>query len=146
MFRNQKIKAYFFLGIFILMSFHQVVPHSHHEHHKENNEIAHQHTSGTDHHHKNKSDQNRLDGFWSYLLAIHSHSITFNEIPVLMEHSQDLRMQKTQSKKNTLKNYYADKRALAEKDSDNFEVYHPPKKYFNPYLSLLSLRGPPQLV
>ncbi|MDT0646506.1 hypothetical protein RM545_07380 [Zunongwangia sp. F260] len=139
-----QIKSLFLLGIFMLMSFHQVIPHAHHEHQEEKKEIAHHH-SGEDHHHEKKQEKKQR-GFLSYLLAIHSHTSTSNEIPVIKEYSEDLRGQKTEIKKNNSNKYYSDKWVLADQDSENPEIYQPPNEYFNPYLSLLSLRGPPELV
>ncbi|MAG86168.1 MAG: hypothetical protein CMP12_11480 [Zunongwangia sp.] len=139
-----QIKALFLLGIFMLMSFHQVIPHAHHEHQEEKKEIAHRH-SGEDHHHE-KERKNKQDGFLSYLLAIHSHSGTPNEIPVFKEYSENFRVQKTETKKNTSNKYYSENWVLADQDLKTFEIYQPPNEYFNPYLSLLSLRGPPELV
>jgi hypothetical protein len=142
---NPQIKALFLLGIFMLMSFHQVIPHSHHEHQEEKKEIAHHHHSGKDHHHEEKKEKNDSGGFISYLLAIHSHTTTSNEIPVLKEQSENFRFQKTEAKKKTLQRYNA-KWVLPRQESLSFKIYYPPKSYFNPYLSLLSLRGPPRLV
>jgi len=141
--KNQ-IKALLLLGIFMLMSFHQVIPHAHHEHEQEKNEVAHQH-SGEDHHHEKKKEDKR-GGFLSYLLAIHSHTSTSNEIPVIKEYSEDVRVQKSENKKKASNKYYSESWVLTDQDSENFEIYQPPNEYFNPYLSLLSLRGPPDLV
>jgi len=128
----------------MLMSFHQVIPHAHHEHQEKKKEIAHHH-SGEDHHHE-KKQEDRKDGFLSYLLAIHSHTSSSNEIPVFKEYSEDVRVQNTEAKKNTSNKFYLENWVLADQDSSTFEIYQPPNEYFNPYLSLLSLRGPPNLV
>lgn len=128
----------------MLMSFHQVIPHAHHEHEQEKNEVAHHH-SGEDHHHEKKK-KDKQDGFLSYLLAIHSHTSTSNEIPVIKEYSEDVRVQNTEAKKKASNKYYSENWVLADQDSSTFEIYQPPNEYFNPYLSLLSLRGPPDLV
>ena len=141
---QNQIKALFLLGIFMLMSFHQVIPHAHHEHQEENNEVAHHH-SGEAHHHK-KKQEDKQGGFLSYLLAIHSHTSASNEIPVIKEYTEDVRAQKTEAKKKTSNKNYLGNWILADQDSENFENYQPPNEYFNPYLSLLSLRGPPDLV
>ncbi|CAL66095.1 secreted protein [Christiangramia forsetii KT0803] len=142
--KNQ-IKALFLLGIFMLMSFHQVIPHAHHEHQEEKKEIAHHH-SGEDHHHQDKKEEGKSEGFLSFLFAMHSHTTTSNEIPVLKEHSENFRFQKTETKNKTEQKYYEEDWVLTDQESVNAINYQPPGKYFNPYLSLLSLRGPPQLV
>ncbi len=129
----------------MLMSFHQAMPHVHHEHQEEKKEVAHHHHSGEDHHHQDKKEENKPEGFLSYLLAIHSHTTTSNEIPVLIEHSENFRFQKTEAKKNTEQEYIHEDWVLTDQESVSSKNYHPPKKYFNPYLSILSLRGPPQL-
>ncbi len=129
----------------MLMSLHQVIPHAHHEHQEEKNEVAHHH-SGEDHHHHNKKKNDNSGGFFSYLLAIHSHTSTSNEIPVLKEYSENFRVQKTETKKNALVKYSSENRVFADQVSENPIIYQPPNEYFNPYLSLLSLRGPPDLV
>ena len=128
----------------MLMSFHQVIPHAHHEHQEENNEVAHHHF-GEAHHHEKKQDD-KQGGFLSYLLAIHSHTSASNEIPVIKEYTEDGRLQKTEAKKKTSNKNYLGNWILADQDSETFEIYQPPNEYFNPYLSLLSLRGPPDLV
>ncbi len=130
----------------MLMSFHQVIPHAHHEHQEEKKEVAHHHHSDEDHHHQDKKEENKSGGFFSYLLAIHTHTTTSNEIPVLNEHSENFRFQKTEIKKKTEQDFYYADWMLTDQESLSFKIYPPPKHYFNPYLSFLSLRGPPQLV
>ncbi|MDT0642633.1 MAG: hypothetical protein ABGW97_01585 [Christiangramia sp.] len=142
--KNQ-IKALFLLSIFMLMSFHQVIPHAHHEHKEKKEEIAHHH-SGEDHHHQDKNEENNSGDFLSYLLAIHSHTSTSSEILVLKEHSENFRFQKTEIKKKTDQEFYNVDWVLIDQESLKLKIYQSPNHYFNPYLSLLSLRGPPQLV
>jgi hypothetical protein len=142
---KSQIKALFLLGIFMLMSLHQIIPHAHHAHGQEKKEVAHHHHSGEDHHHE-KKQEDKQGGFLSYLLAIHSHTIALNEIPVIKEYSEDVRLQKTEAKKKASNKYYSENWVLADQDSESFEIYQPPNEYFNPYLSILSLRGPPDLV
>lgn len=125
------------------MSFHQVIPHAHHEHEVEKKEIAHHHQDGEEHQHHEK-EENEQRGFLSYLLALHSHSSGTSEIPVLKEHTENFGFKKTEIKKANLQNQFAffD---FSDQEFTNPEIYHPPRKYFNPYLSFLSLRGPPAL-
>ena len=141
-----QIKALFLLGVFMLMSFHQAIPHAHHEHKEEKKEVAHHHHSGEDHHHRDKKEENKSGGFLSFLLAIHSDTSTSNEIPVLKEHTENFRFQKTETRKKTEQKYSNEDWVWTDQESVSSKNYRPPKKYFNPYLSLLSLRGPPQLV
>jgi hypothetical protein len=101
----------------MLMSFHQVIPHAHHEHQEENNEVAHHH-SGEAHHHK-KKQEDKQGGFLSYLLAIHSHTSASNEIPVIKEYTEDVRAQKTEAKKKTSNKNYLGNWILADQDSEN---------------------------
>ncbi|TDN83843.1 hypothetical protein DET49_12042 [Salegentibacter sp. 24] len=126
------------------MSFHQIIPHAHHEHQKESKKIAHQH-SGEDHHHERKQED-KQNGFLSYLLAIHSHTGTSNEIPVIKESTEDFRVENKETKKNFLNKFYLENLVLADKDSKKSGIYQPPNEYFNSYLFLQSLRGPPELV
>lgn len=142
-----QIKAFFLLGVFMLMSFHQAIPHAHHEHQEDKKEVVHHHHSGEDHHHQDKKEENKSEGFLSYLLAFHSHTTTSNEIPVLKEHSENVRFQKTETKKkaeNTL--YSCSHWGVNDQESESSKNYQPPNNYFNPFLNLLSVRGPPQLV
>ncbi|PRX39452.1 hypothetical protein [Salegentibacter salegens] len=142
--KNQ-IQALFLLGVFMLMSFHQVIPHAHHEH-QEEKEVAHHHQSDEDHDHQDQKDENKSESFLSYLLANHSHTTTSNEILVLKEHSENFSFQKTEIKKKNEKEFYNTGWVLIDLEAQKLKFYHPPHQYFNPYLSLLSLRGPPQLV
>ncbi|MCX2838262.1 hypothetical protein OQ279_08860 [Salinimicrobium sp. MT39] len=142
---KSQIKALFLLGIFILISFHQIIPHAHHAHGQEKKEVAHHHHSGEDHHHE-KKQEDKQGSFLSYLLAIHSHTSTSNEIPVIKEYSENVGLQKIEAKKKTSNKCYSDNFVLADQDSKSFEIYQPAEKYFDPYLSFLSLRGPPHLI
>jgi ABC-type Zn2+ transport system substrate-binding protein/surface adhesin len=139
-----QIKAYFLLGIFLLTSVHQIFPHAHHEHQEEKKEIAHHHHGDEDHHHHDKKEKEQ-EGFITYLLALHSHSGSTNEIPVLKDYSENYSFQKSENKKKVSENPFIGGEILIDQDSSISEIYYPPRKYFNPYLSFLSLRGPPAL-
>lgn len=139
-----QIKASFLLGIFLLISFHQVIPHAHHEHDQEKKEIAHHHQGDEDNHHHEKKEK-KQEGFLSYLLALHSHTSSTNEIPVLKHHTENFSFKKTETKKECLQKHHVAFDFLSVREFTRSEIYHPPKKYFNPYLSFLSLRGPPVL-
>ncbi len=139
-----QIKASFLLGIFLLMSFHQVIPHAHHEHVGEKNEIAHHpHQDGEEHQHEKQEKEQQ--GFLSYLLALHSHSSGTNEIPVLREHTENFAFEKIENEKLKLDKQFAVFDFFADQDFSKSKIYQPPRKYFNPYLSFLSLRGPPAI-
>lgn len=126
------------------MSFHQVIPHAHHEHSNEGKEVAHHHHGDEDHHHHEKKDKEQ-QGFLSYLLALHSHSSGTNEIPVLKELTENYSFKKNEIKKAKLDNQFAVFDFFDDQEYSKSDIYHPPRKYFNPYLAFLSLRGPPAL-
>ncbi|AVR44799.1 hypothetical protein C7S20_05685 [Christiangramia fulva] len=139
-----QIKASFLLGIFLLMSFHQVIPHAHHDHISKEKQVAHHHHGDENHHHHKKQEKEQ-EGFLSYLLALHSHGSGTSEIPVLKEHSETFSFKKVENKKLNLEGQYAVFAFLSDEQYTSSEFYRPPRKYFNPYLSFLSLRGPPAL-
>ncbi|WP_240096071.1 hypothetical protein [Christiangramia crocea] len=128
------------------MTFHQVIPHAHHEHQPEKREITHHHHFDEHHHHEDQKEQKENHGFLSYLLAIHSHASSSNEIPLLKNQSENFSFKKIAAKKKFAQEYTSEVWVLTMQELANPEVYHPPKHYFKPYLTILSLRGPPQLV
>ena len=78
-------------------------------------------------------------------MDMHVHSTVSSDIIIL--------------KRNTLERQTAVDRDVADipfdaqnlflldiRKSDGPPIYHPPNKYFNPYLFYLDLRGPPSLV
>ena len=140
--RANKISAVFFLGLFSLMLLHQVLPHLHHQHEDSHSAIAH---SDGHHHHDNRQEKEEpISGFFDFFIDVHSHSSFSSDILVV--------------KRNTV-----EKQSIVDKDvaKTSFDIpdvfligywqnskppiYHPPEKYFNPYLSFLNLRGPPSL-
>ena len=128
------------------MTFHQVVPHAHHEHQQQKKEISDHHHSDDHHHHNDDKEEKNTYDFLSYLLSIHSHVSGSNEILILKNYSGNFSFKKAKAKKNSARKYTSGICVLTELESKGPEVYHPPRHYFDPYLSFLSLRGPPQLI
>lgn len=121
-----------------------MIPHAHHEHEAEKKEIAHHH-HGDEGHHDHGKQEKKQESFLSYLLALHSHTGSTSEIPVFKDYTENYSFQKSENKKKNTQNHFMGNVILIDQDSSILEIYHPPGKYFNPYLSFLSLRGPPAL-
>ena len=137
------IKALFFLGIFSMFLLHQVVPHLHLQQEIEHSHKAVAPSDNHSHYHDVPENDNSKKGFLDFLLDLHVHSLVSNEILLIQKSSvkqhkieNDLRTPVSSNYSNLPINYDE-----AEKVSE----YHPPKIYFNPYLSFLDSRGPPSL-
>lgn len=140
--KANKIFALFFLGLFSLMLLHQVFPHFHHQHEDSHSDIAH---SDHHHHHDNRHKKEEPPfSFFDLFMDMHTHSSFSSDFVVL--------------KRNTVERQSIADKYLAKTSFDIQQillidywqnskppVYHPPNKYFNPYLSSLDLRGPPSL-
>lgn len=135
------IKALFFLGIFSMLLLHQVVPHLHHQHEVEltHKDVAH----GDSHHRHTPEKESSKKGFLDLFLDMHVHSVVSSEILLTYESSiRQLNVKKNVSTPFSVVHY----RLFVNYDEVEKEtVYDPPNNYFNPYLSSLSLRGPPTL-
>jgi hypothetical protein len=138
-----QIKAFFFLGIFSMLLMHQVFPHLHHEQENTDHEIA-QTDHGHSHEHDHDKDQDEKNGFFSFLFSTHTHLSNSSEVLIVENTVSDYHKKKeffkALDKSNYLKSSFTINR-VPEKSL----VYQPPTFYFNPYLSHLSLRGPPAL-
>jgi zinc transporter ZupT len=139
--KHNHIIALFFLGIFSLFLLHQVLPHLHHQHEVEHthNGVAH-----TDiHNHDVPEKESSKKGFLDLFLEVHMHSVVANEI--VLTHNSSFKQLNVKKKENTSIsfNYYSI--SINYNEEEKVNVYHPPKKYFTPYLSSLDSRGPPSL-
>ena len=126
-----------------MLLLHQVLPHWHHEHDVEHSHKAIANSDTHSHHHDGPEKERPVKGFLDLFLEMHVHTVVSNEILLTYESSiQQLDLKKdictpvSVSLNNSSINY--------DKD-DSIRVYHPPNKYFNPYLSSLDSRGPPSL-
>jgi len=142
--KANKISAFFFLGLFSLMMLHQAFPHLHHQH-----EDSHSHSNVThsgEHHHDDGSKENEESpfGFFDLFMDMHVHSTSSNEVVVF---ERNLIERQTKIAKDSLDHQFTVQNlfSLDEREIDKPLIYHPPNKYFNPYLSYLDLRGPPAL-
>jgi len=116
----------------------------HHEHQE-----AHDHGS-TEHIHpqdgqEEKQSKNSQDLF-SILLAMHSHGGSNSEVPVVKISIENITLKKVKTEKPVLQVFLQQPAISEDQLVYLIENYQPPPKYFNPYLSHLSLRGPPQFV
>ena len=143
--KPNKITAFFFLGLFSLMLLHQVFPHLHHQHEDSHShsDIAH---TGEYHHHDNGSQEKEDSpyGFFDFFMDTHIHSTVSSDIVILKRNTVE---QQTLVDDNAAKTSF-DSQGFFLIDywqNSKTPVYHPPNKYFNPYLSSLNLRGPPSL-
>lgn len=140
-----KIAAFFFLGLFSFMMLHQVFPHLHHQHEDSHSHSDIAHTG--EHHHHDDSSQEKEDspyGFFGFVMDMHIHSTVSNDIVLLERNTIE---QQTVVDNNVAKSTFDIKGIFSIEYRQNSKpsVYHPPNKYFNPYLSSLDSRGPPTL-
>ncbi len=141
--KHNHIKALFFLGIFSILLVHQVVPHLHHQHDIEHSHEAVAQGDNHSHHHDVPEKENPKKGLFDLYLKIHVHSVVPNEILLTYESSVKLlKVKKDISNPVPNKHYNS---SLSYEEAENISVYHPPDRYFNPYLSSLDSRGPPSL-
>lgn len=144
--KHLQIKALFFLGIFSMLLVHQVVPHWHHQHDGTQTEKilaqgSNDHTH--EHQHDSPKDENSKKSLLDLFLNVHTHSTVSNELLITRENSAH----QTQVKKNIpfLASEIFSLEHIEFGNIDKPLVYHPPNNYFNPYLSIPNLRGPPTL-
>jgi zinc transporter ZupT len=140
---KDKIKAFFFLGVFGMLLMHQVFPHLHHEHDNVNHEVA-QTDHGHSHDHDHDKNQDKKNGFFSFLFSTHTHISNAGEVLIVESTLSDYHKKKEFSKALD-KSYSLKSLFTAYREPEKPLVYQPPNLYFNPYLSYLSLRGPPAL-
>lgn len=138
-----QIKAFFFLGIFSMLLLHQVFPHLHHEKENAKHEIA-QTDHGHSHDHDHDKDQDEKNGFFSFLFSTHTHLSNSSEV-LIVENTVSDYHNKSEISKALDKSYYLKSLFTIYREPEKSLVYQPPNLYFNPYLSNLSLRGPPAL-
>jgi len=141
--KNNHIKALFFLGIFSLLLLHQVLPHLHHQHGVEHTHKAIAHGDSHSHHHDVPEKERPNKGFLDLFLEMHVHSVVSNEILLI----QESRIKQLDAKKDvsTPVSIIHSNISINYDEADKIKVYHPPKRYSNPYLSSLDSRGPPSL-
>lgn len=126
------------------MLLHQTIPHLHHDHAGTHEHASLDHTHSQDHDHEKHSET--AQDLFSILLGMHSHGGSNSEVPVVKISIEQIAPNKVEAEKQLFQ-LYANHTALFEENGvDLFENYQPPSRYFNPYLSQLSLRGPPCLV
>lgn len=126
-----------------MLMLHQVFPHLHHDRNKTNHEIA-QTDHGHSHDHDHDKNEDEKDSFLSFLLATHTHLGNASEVLIVESTFSDYHKKKEFSKALD-KSYSLKSLFTAYREPEKPLVYQPPKLYFNPYLSNLSLRGPPTL-
>lgn len=143
MHKHNHIKALFFLGIFSILLVHQVVPHWHHQHDIEHSHKVVARSDNHSHHHDVPEKENPKKGLLDLYLEMHVHSVVPNEILLTYESSVKLIKVKKDISKPFPDNQYSS--SLNCEEDVNIRVYHPPDRYFNPYLSSLDSRGPPSL-
>lgn len=141
--KHYNIKALFFLGIFSMLLLHQVLPHWHHQH-----EVEHSHSivahSDTHYHHQDlPENKNSKKGLLDLFLEAHIHTAVSNEI-LVTQHSNVKHLNVKKELKTTTPATHFNV-SITYDEAEKFRVYHPPNKYFNPYLSSLDTRGPPTL-
>lgn len=139
--KADKISAFFFLGLFSLIMLHQAFPHLHeqNEDSHSHSEIAHSHQ-----HHDNQENKDSDLGFIGFFMDKHVHATSSGDIVVSERTSVE---QRSNVDKDVADNQFDFQKLLLPdiRQNGNPPIYHPPNKYFNPYLSYLDLRGPPTL-
>ena len=139
--KANKTSALFFLGLFSIMLLHQVLPHLHHQHEDSHSAIAH----SDEHHHHNKQEKEEpISGFFDFFTDVHAHSSFSSDILVVKRNTAE---QQSIVDKDVAESSFDIQNAFLIGYWQNSKppIYHPPEKYFNPYLSFLNLRGPPFL-
>ncbi|RMA64770.1 hypothetical protein [Ulvibacter antarcticus] len=142
--KHNHIKALFFLGIFSLMLFHQVLPHLHHQHEVEHSHKAVSNSDRYSHNHDVPAKESTKKGLLDLFLEVHIHSIVANEIVITHESNVKQLNVKQDVKTSAFFNRYSIS-INYDDESEKISVYRPPNKYFNPYLFSLDSRGPPSL-
>ena len=140
--KPNKIAAFFFLGLFSLMMLHQVFPHFHHQHEVSHSDLAH---TGEHHHHDDNSHEEVSPyGFFGFVMDMHIHSTVSSDIVLLEKNTIE---KQTIVGKDVVKSAVDSIGIFSIEYRQNSKppVYHPPNKYFNPYLSSPNSRGPPTL-
>ncbi len=137
------IKAVFFLGIFSLLLLHQVLPHWHHEHEVEHTHKVNAHSDSHSHHHDSPDKESSKKGFLDLFLEMHVHAAVSNDI--LLTHESSLKQLDVKKEISTSISINHFCLSINYEEAEKFKDYHPPNKYFNPYLSSLDSRGPPSL-
>ncbi|TLP71219.1 hypothetical protein [Maribacter sp. ACAM166] len=143
--KHNHIKALLFLSIFSMLILHQAFPHLHHQHQgpHSHSDLAH---SGEHHHHDDgsKEKDEARDGLFGLFMDMHLHSTVSSDIIILKRNTVE---QQTVAVKDVANKPCETQRPLLIDNGQNESppIYHPPNKYFNPYLSYLDLRGPPAL-
>ncbi|HEY9184595.1 MAG TPA: hypothetical protein VIM94_04660 [Salegentibacter sp.] len=124
------------------MLLHQIIPHLHHDYAETHEHASLDHNQDHDH----EKDSETSQDLFSFLLGMHSHGGSNSEVPVVKISIEQVAPKKVNAEKQLFE-FYSTQTALFEENLvDLFENYQPPSRYFNPYLSQLSLRGPPYLV
>ena len=139
------IKVFFFLGLFGLMILHQAFPHLHHQHEDPHSHSDIVHTGEHDHHDdSSQENEDPLYGFFGFFMDMHVHSTVSSDIVLLKRNTVE---QQTIVDKDVAKKAFDIQGLFLTNNRQNSKppIYHPPNKYFNPYLSHLDLRGPPSL-
>ncbi|SFN79486.1 hypothetical protein SAMN05660413_02614 [Salegentibacter flavus] len=141
---KHQIKAFIFLGLFSLMLLHQMIPHLHHVHQEAHDHGLTEHTHSQENQQEKQSESSQ--DIFTVLLALHSHGGSNSEVPVVKISIEHITPKKVKGEKSILQ--ISLHQPVISEDQLVYLIgnYQPPPKYFNPYLSHLSLRGPPQLV
>ncbi len=128
-----------------MLMLHQVLPHNHHQHERidvvEASEHHHSHDHNHDHDKEENKESNDHSGFLDFLLDSHSHTYHSTDFQVRNEIKAQIQVKQLSS--------------FVLPEFDLFSFAHHPEKikpvprfttgYHHPYLSTLSLRGPPIL-
>tara|TARA_R110002051_G_scaffold18367_1_gene53103 strand:- start:110 stop:547 length:438 start_codon:yes stop_codon:yes gene_type:complete len=141
--KHNNIKAFFFLGLFSLMLLHQVFPHLHHQHEETYSYLDIAHSDEDNHHDDNSQEKEDSSyGFFGFVMDMHTHSTVSSDIVLLERNTVE---KKTIVDKDDLKSVVETKGFFSVEYRQNSKppIYHPPKNYFNSYLSSLDSRGPP---
>ncbi len=139
-----QIKAFIFLGLFSLILLHQMIPHLHHQHQETHSHSLTEHTHSQEHHQEKKSKNSK--NLFSILMSMHSHGGNNSEVPIVKISIEHVTPKKVKAENPVLKVFIPQPALSKDPFIDLIGNYQPPPKYFNSYLSYLSLRGPPQLV
>lgn len=142
--QKQQISAFFLLGVFLLMLFNSVVPHTHHTHTADSLAFTeHNHNHTHEYHHTNTQQQ--IESEHSYAqVSEHSHSSHIHELSPATSTNKAQKVQKSVSKILVLSNVFRFNKSFIAKQKNYISYEESPHK--NLYIKSTSLRGPPFLV
>lgn len=141
----RKIAPFLLLSVFSITQLHAILPHIHHDHHSDYEELVIEHHHSDEHSEEVSNvsyNHNTTSEFLAHFFEAHSHQHVPNEIIVLVD---DLKVQ-SKSKSDFVYIPYSYQIAVPEEERKPIIQGFSVELHSISYLSSFSLRGPPYLV